>query len=249
MTGLVVREPLKGAIQTKLQALFEETQDQDLLPLFDHAEEAQFAGPNDLLNTRLMENFKNFGNPTAFSLIYELNYKGFSTSIYGRIRRYYYLLDSSDILQEVFFNIYRYPYRFKSDRPESFRHWTNTIIRNTIIKHLKSQSRVNRIELAGESLQEKVDRNAATPLREAVHHESEAECSKAFLLYLHLYLSVYNRLSIKERKALFLVEVRACSYKQASEEMQIKLENLKMVIFRARKKIFRAMRKLLTVSR
>lgn len=249
MSGLAVQEPAKGATQSKLQALFEETQDRGLLQLLGHAEQADLAGPSDLLNTRLMENFKNFGHPTAFSLIYELNYKNFSTSIYSRIRRYYYLLDSSDILQEVFFNIYRYPYRFKADRPDAFRHWTSTIIRNTIIKHLKNQSRVARVELAGESLQEKADRTAATPLRRAIYHESETECSRAFLLYLYLYLSVYNRLSLKERKALFFVEVRAYSYRQASDEMGIKLENLKMVIFRARKKIFRAMRKLLAVSR
>lgn len=247
--SLAIEEPRKATLISKLKTLHQETQDSNLLPLIDLIDQAPFGEPKDQLNTQLMENFKNFGNPNAFSLIYELNYKDFSVSIYNKIRRYYFLLDSSDILQEVFFNIYRYPYRFKSDKPDAFRHWTHTIIRNTIIKHLKNQARVGRIELAGESLSDKVDRTSTTPLRHSMDLESEKECTRAFLLYLVLYLNTYNRLSHKERKALFLVEVKNHSYKQASEEMAIKLENLKMVIFRARKKIFRGMRKSLAANR
>lgn len=247
--SLAIEQPRKATLISKLRTLHQETQDASLLPLIDQIDQAPFSEPKNELNTRLMENFKNFGNPNAFSLLYELNYKDFSVSIYNKIRRYYFLLDSSDILQEVFFNIYRYPYRFKSDKPDAFRHWTHTIIRNTIIKHLKNQARVGRVELAGEGLSETVDRNSTTPLRKSIDGESEKECTRAFLLYLVLYLNVYNSLSHKERKALFLVEVKGTSYKQASEDMQIKLENLKMVIFRARKKIFRGMRKSLAANR
>jgi hypothetical protein len=39
------------------------------------------------------------------------------------------------------------------------------------------------------------------------------------------------------------VEVGGSSYREAAEELGIRLENLKMVIFRARRKIFRAMRR------
>lgn len=244
MNNLIVQEPRKGYLVTRLRSLHEETHDANILPFISQADESGLQETqNDSLNTCLMENFKNFGNSIAFSLLYELNYKNFSVSIYNKIRKYYFLLDTSDILQEVFFNIYRYPYRFKADKPEAFRNWTHTIIRNTIIKHLKNQSRVGRVELAGEELSEKVDRTATTPLRGAMNQEGEKEVTRAFILYMYVYLAVYNRLSIKERKALFLVEVKGLSYKDASTEMEIKLENLKMVIFRARKKIFRSMRK------
>jgi hypothetical protein len=37
--------------------------------------------------------------------------------------------------------------------------------------------------------------------------------------------------------------VDGCSYREAAAELGIKLENLKMVIFRARRKIHRAMRR------
>jgi DNA-directed RNA polymerase specialized sigma24 family protein len=45
------------------------------------------------------------------------------------------------VLQEVFFNIYRYPHRFDCERDDAFRVWTATIVRNTVLKHLRSLSR------------------------------------------------------------------------------------------------------------
>jgi hypothetical protein len=50
-------------------------------------------------------------------------------------------------------------------------------------------------------------------------------------------------LSDRERRALHLVEVEEWSYRQTAAELEIKLENLKMVIFRARRKIHRSMRR------
>ncbi len=236
-----VEESRKKSLRARLQTLYDETQDNSIRELARQIDPNHLNEIWDLLNTRLMENFKNHGNTLAFSLIYELNYKNFTSTIYSQIRKCYALLDSADILQEVFFNIYRYPCRFKAQRPESFRHWTYSIIRHAIIKHLKNQARVNRIELAGETLTATVDPDSPTPLGRAITQESEDEYSLAFLFLLNLYLNQYRQLSPRERRALYLVEVRENSYKQAAEEMGTKLENLKMLIFRARKKVFRLM--------
>jgi hypothetical protein len=61
------------------------------------------------------------------------------------------------------------------------------------------------------------------------------------VLYLQLYLMHFGRLSPKERRALTLVEVEGVSYRDAATDLGIRLENLKMVIFRGRRKIFRGM--------
>jgi DNA-directed RNA polymerase specialized sigma24 family protein len=50
-------------------------------------------------------------------------------------------------------------------------------------------------------------------------------------------------LSEREQRALHLVEVEETRYREAARELGIKLENLKMVIFRARRKIHRSMRR------
>ena len=51
----------------------------------------------------------------------------------------------------------------------------------------------------------------------------------------------FARLSAKERRALTIVEVEERSYRDAAQELGIRLENVKMVIFRGRRKIFRGM--------
>ena len=50
-------------------------------------------------------------------------------------------------------------------------------------------------------------------------------------------------LSPREQQAINLVEVEELSYREAADRLAIKLENLKMVIFRARRKIHRSMRR------
>jgi DNA-directed RNA polymerase specialized sigma24 family protein len=58
---------------------------------------------------------------------------------------------------------------------------------------------------------------------------------------LQLYLLHFERLSEKERRALTMVEVEELSYRDAAAALGIRVENLKMVIFRGRRKIFRGM--------
>lgn len=200
----------------------------------------------DQLHTRLMEVYRNHRSPVAFALLYDLNQRVFFCTIYSRARRYGCLVDASDVLQEVFLNIYRYPDRFKSEKAASFRNWAYTIIRNTLLKSLRSHVRTSSAELGVEDLSERRDVRARSPLRNAIQEESQAETQRSYAICLHLYLAMFNQLSAKERRALELVEVEDRSYRDTAELLGIKLENLKMVIFRARKKIYRAMRKVLS---
>ncbi|MBL8899986.1 MAG: sigma-70 family RNA polymerase sigma factor [Planctomycetes bacterium] len=199
----------------------------------------------DRLHTRLMEIYRNHRSAGAFALLYDLNQRVFFCTIYSRARRYGCLVDASDVLQEVFLNIYRYPDRFKSEKAASFRNWAYTIIRNTLLKSLRAHVRTSSAELGVEDLSERRDVRARTPLRHAIQEESQAETQRSYAICLHLYLAMFNQLSAKERRALELVEVEDRSYRDTADLLGIKLENLKMVIFRARKKIYRAMRKVL----
>lgn len=209
------------------------------------AEEHPGEEVRDQLHTRLMEVFRNHRSSGAFALLYDLNHRVFFCTIYSRARRYGYLVDASDVLQEVFLNIYRYPHRFKSEKAASFRNWAHTIIRNTLLKNVRSHARTSNAEFGVEDLCERRDVRARTPLRTAIQAESQIETQRSFVICLHLYLAMFNRLSAKERRALEMVEVDDRSYRDTAEALGIKLENLKMVIFRARKKIYRAMRKVL----
>jgi RNA polymerase sigma factor (sigma-70 family) len=197
----------------------------------------------DALSTQLMELFRQGTGRGTFGLLYELNCQHLLIQVAGRLRRYASKADPRDVLQEVFFNIYRYPHRFNPEREDAFRVWSAMIVRNTVLKHLRTLGRGGRSEVPFEDLSEQPEVRGDTPLSGAIERESRGECARVYLTYLHLYLKFYRMLSERERAALQMVEVQEYSYRRAAEELGIKLENLKMVIFRSRRKIHRAMRR------
>jgi RNA polymerase sigma factor (sigma-70 family) len=239
MTVFSCQDLTRSELSARLSDLWRESDDPSLRDLMRDIQREGLELYRDLLCTRLMENYKSTGSGTAYSLLFEITSRAFLGTISSRLRKHSYLLDPNDVLQEVFFNIYRYPYRFKAEKPESFRNWANTIIRNTILKFVRDRSRDARLSSTDGELEVREDPRQLSPLTEAIHQESSNLCVRAYLLYLTLYADQFNRLSQKERDALHMVEVEDRSYREVSEALNIKLENLKMVIFRARKKIFR----------
>ena len=198
----------------------------------------------DRLSTALMDGFRKSGGRAVFGLLYELNAGHLIVQVAGRLRRYGSKADPGDVLQEVFFNVFRYPHRFDASRDDAFRVWTAMIVRNTVLKHMRSRSNGGgRREVALEDMTDQPVDHGGTPLTGVLDTEASEECSRAFVVYLQLYIHFYSLLSDRERRALHLVEVEGVSYRDAAADLGIKLENLKMVIFRARRKIHRAMRR------
>lgn len=195
----------------------------------------------DWISTTLMNTYKESGDPQVFALLFELNRASFLQAIQTRLRRCARHLDAQDVLQEVFLNIYRYPHRFHADRADAFRSWGHRIVRNTLLKFLKGENRMSRHLAFDEEVPLPEDPRARSPERHASESERAEIVNNAYLLYLNLYLIHFQRLSTKERRALSLVEVDGVSYKDAATDLGIRLENLKMVIFRGRRKVFRGM--------
>ncbi len=197
----------------------------------------------DALSTRMMELFRLTQARTCFGLLYELNGAHLLIQVGHRLRRYQSRADPHDLLQEVFFNVYRYPRNFDCRREDAFRVWSATIVRNTVLKFLRSLARSGRAEVPFEDLSEHPESGSHGPLVGAIERESVHACRRVYLTYLSFYLHFYGQLSAREQRALELVEVERQSYRSAAAELGIKLENLKMVVFRARRKIQRSMRR------
>ncbi|MBL8747532.1 MAG: RNA polymerase sigma factor [Planctomycetes bacterium] len=196
---------------------------------------------SDWLSTSLMECFKNSGDAAVFALLFDLNRGSFLHAIHCSLRRYHNRIDEQDVLQEVFLNIYRYPHRFHADKAEAFRGWGHRIARNTLLKFLKNHARLSRVREIDEEVMQPEDLRLRRPDRAASDAESADVVNHAYCLYLQLYLLHFGRLSPKERLALTMVEVDGVPYRDAALALRIRIENLKMVIFRGRRKIFRGM--------
>jgi RNA polymerase sigma factor (sigma-70 family) len=228
-----------------IAALDEELATADVEPLraIVNDPEREWESIRDAVSTQFMELFRVHQSRVAFGQLYELNRQHLLIQVKSRLRRYQSKADPNDILQEVFVNVYRYPHRFNCAREDAFRVWTATIVRNTVLKHLRSLSRGGRREIPFDDLPEPTEPRGAEPLKGAIEREAGDQCARVYLTYLHLYLRFYSMLSERERRAIHLVEVEDHSYREAASELGIKLENLKMVIFRARRKIHRSMKR------
>jgi RNA polymerase sigma-70 factor (ECF subfamily) len=232
-------------VRERLECLAKDVPAAELRRMLDLLDDAQRSAESmrDALSTRLMEVFRLKASRGSFGLLYELNSQHLLGQVSSCLRRYGNKADPRDVLQEVFFNVYRYPHRFNCEREDAFRVWSAMIVRNTVLKHLRSQARGGRMEVPFEDLSDQPELRPTSPVRGVIERESARECGRVYLTYLHLYLQFYSMLSARERRAIHLVEVEECSYREAAERLGIKLENLKMVIFRARRKIHRSMRR------
>lgn len=239
----------RATLRTRLLELWERTGIPDFEVLADHrsprpgiplTSEQDF---DDWVSTCLMDAFKNTGDSAVFALLFEVNRAAFLQAIQGGLRRAYHHIDAQDVVQEVFLNIYRYPHRFHADKADAFRGWGHRIARNTLLKFLKGQSRLARFLEMDEEVVQPEDVHTRPPDRAAAEAESAVVVNCAYVLYLQLYMQCFSRLSAKEQRALTMVEVEDVSYRDAADALGIRLENLKMVIFRGRRKIFRGMEK------
>ena len=72
--------------------------------------------------------------------------------------------------------------------------------------------------------------------------EESGRAAQMYALCLIAYRSVFeSELKEREKKALQWIEVKGLKYRRAAERMGVRLENLKMIVCGARKKLLRAM--------
>lgn len=243
---------LTVALRARLSEVWEQTGHVGLQRLADGktpADGVEIASPqqlSDWISTTLMDAYKRTRDARCFALLFECNQAAFLVAIQGHLRRARSHIDPADVLQEAFLNIYRYPHRFLPDRADAFRNWGHRIVRNTALKFLRGEGRLSRHQTLDEEFQCE-DQRARSPLRAASEHEGAEIVDHAYLLYLSLYLLHFHRLSPREQRALTAVEVEGLHYREVAAELGLRLENLKMVIFRGRQKIFRGMAETLAV--
>jgi RNA polymerase sigma factor (sigma-70 family) len=184
-----------------------------------------------------MECFSRTRNLDVFAVLHEVATPHLTLVVY------HYLggnrVDAQDILQETFLAIFRYPQRFRNDRPSAFRQWSSTIVRHSIYRQRKA--REGGVDVAG--LEEILaDEQHPGPDVEAQEAEALGLAIEGYLLCLLAYRQTFARLNLREQEALFSVEIGGHTYQQTADRMGCKVQNVKMLICRARKKLMSQMR-------
>lgn len=247
MVAPVHPQPEAAALRARLRELWERTGDAALgelaagRPPRADASVATDQERSDWTSTCLMAAYQRTGDPALFALLYECNRDSFLVAIQQGLRRTWLRVDPQDVLQEVFLNICRYPHRFDATKADAFRNWGHRIVRNTLLRALKGQSRLARFHAIDDEAQPPEDLRARPPDRAASDAEDAHAANRTYLLYLHLYLASFERLTPRERRVLTMVEIDDMPYRDVAFALGVRPENLKMIVFRSRQKICRDM--------
>lgn len=206
------------------------------------------AAPNGdaALATALMDLFRRTRDEEAFDCLVCWAGPQLRARVRSRLRTLGVLLDPQEVWQDTIVNVYRYPDRFLASRAGAFAAWSSTIVDNAIRRHLRRSKRELGVALRDpELLQEQADANAREPSLVAQNHEECRVTAAAFGVVLQAYLVAFQRLGERERFVLQMVEVRRMRYAELAQLLGIRPEALKMVVFRARKRIHERLQELL----
>lgn len=192
----------------------------------------------DAVATSLMDLYRRSQDDAVFETLIEVARSFLTQRIRTRLHTLGVRLDAAEVFQDVAINVYRYPTRFDGSRPGAFRAWVSTIVDNTIRRQLRRARSGPDVQLRSiELLSLEPDARSRDPRERAESAEDCRAAMHAMRCFLGLYFAAYRLLSDRERFVLQMVEVRGLRYAEVAELLGIRPEALKMVVFRARRRI------------
>jgi len=192
------------------------------------------------IGTALMALYRDTGSARSYEALYAFSRDGVLSWIKSLLARRRSSLDPLELLQDTFINVYRYPRGFRDQHPGSYRVWVRTIAGN-IIRRASGRSARFSFQDLPDGLQEPAC-PAHHPDQQAVQTEENASLKQAWLVFLGHYASAFAKLADRDREALTLVEIDGLAYKDAARILGVGGSNMKMIVFRSRKRLAAHMR-------
>lgn len=183
-----------------------------------------------------MVRFRERRGPEEFRALYEGTRQGLLAWISGQVRLRGLAEDPADLLQDTFVNIYRYPAGFRDERASSFRVWSRRIATNVCRRAAARSSSFRGLPVAPEIQQDPPDPRSG-PGEDASSAEETASLARAWMLLLSFYAAAVRTLQPREQAALELVELEDRTYAEAAKLLKVGRSNMKMIVFRARKRM------------
>ncbi len=192
------------------------------------------------LGTGLMALYRDTRSEHSFEALYEVSRAAVLQWIRSLLGRSAAQLDPAELMQDTFVNVFRYPKGFRAEHSGSFRVWVRTIAGN-IVRRARADSSRFSLQALPEGLQEPVDQGCS-PVLDAQLSEQRTALQAAWVIFLCHYQRAWEQLRERDQKALRLVEVEGMSYADAGQVLRVGRSNMKMIIFRSRKRIAARMR-------
>jgi len=194
------------------------------------------ADPEGALETDLMVSFRERRGAVEFQALYDRASPGLLTWITRQARSRRLPHDPADLLQDTFVNIFRYAHGFRDDQAASFRVWSRQIATNVVRRASLRSGTAASLQALPSGFREPQDRHAG-PSECAASIEEMRSLARAWMVLLAHYAEAFATLRDRERRALDMIEIQGLSYAQAAAELGVGSSNMKMIVFRARKRI------------
>ena len=185
--------------------------------------------------TALMVAFRDSGSEASFTELYEATRSSILGWIVHRLAHAGIEADPLEMLQDTFVNVYRYAASFRESRGHSFGGWARTIAANVVRRARSRRGALSYQALPEGSLEPVAEGSGPVGLLE--RSEESEELRKAWALLLLHYAAAWQKLSDRDRLALTLIEVEGLRYSEVAERLGVGSSNMKMIVFRSRKRI------------
>lgn len=182
-----------------------------------------------------MLRFQETCSEEAFTALYQATAQDLEAWIRRMARQQRSRREPAELLQDTFVNIYRYAASFRDGVGGGFRGWARTIAANVVRRSTQRTGADRAVELP-EGPGEPVDPRPGPEKSCAVAEESRDLRAAWGILLLH-YAAAFETLSPRDREALEMVEVEGKTYAEAGALLRVGRSNMKMIMFRARKRI------------
>ena len=183
--------------------------------------------------------YRDTRDPAVFEALYRSSRASVEQWIGSLIGRELVHLDPAEILQDTFVNVYRYPGAFREDHGGSFRVGVRTIAGNVVRRCSIARFRNAQQELV--ELPEPEDRTSG-PIQRVLEQDESLQLRRAWILLLCYYAEAWKELGQRDRRTLHLVEVEGLSYQEAGRVLDVRRSNMKMIVFRSRRRLARRIR-------
>lgn len=187
------------------------------------------------METSLMALFRDDRGEEEFNALYDYSSAGLQTQVARQLAGNRGRLDPKEVCQDVFVNVYRYSSGFRDEQPRSFRVWSGTIARNAIRRRYAQPAGLSFQDMP-DGVSEPAD-TRRTPVAEMLVKEERSQISGAWGVLLLQYLAAFQLLSKRDQEALHIIEVEGLTYAEGCERLGVGMSNMKMIMFRARRRL------------
>ncbi len=191
--------------------------------------------PERELETVLMALFRDTRRDDAFEALYRASRRSLAGWVVHLLASRGQDDDPAEILQDTYVNVYRYSSGFRDEGGNTFRGWARTIAANVVRRAAMRRSALSLSALPS-GLDEPED-EADGPERTLDLDEQRASLRRSWTLLLMHYAAAWSRLSERDQHALELVEIEGLDYRAAAARLGVGSSNMKMIMFRSRKRI------------